>query len=171
MPSAGSQFKELGMMHVGPGGVRSPINLPATQGYDIYPQDRPRQPQQPHLMPHGVDPRNHMPLRYLAEGPAPGPTVPWGAQPGYPAPQRLIRAGPPAHHQMPPDYNYGAPPQRLVRVGPPRYADMQHGYESESSDDDSPRKRERAKAQRSAAQPAGLPRYAPQVSECVQQHT
>ncbi len=141
-------------MQVGPGGIRSPLNLPATQGYDIYPQERPRQPQQPHLMPHGVDPRNFTSPRYMAEGPAPGPKVPWGAQPGYPPPQRLIRAGPPAHHQMPPDcnygappqahhqmaldYNYGAPPQRLVHGGPKRYADMQHGYESDSSDDYSP---------------------------------
>jgi hypothetical protein len=66
------------MMHIGPGDVRSPINLPATQGFDIYPQERPHQPHQPHWMPHGVDPHNHMPVRHMAEGPAaaPGSTVP-----------------------------------------------------------------------------------------------
>ena len=73
-----AQRAQIGMMHVGPGDVRSPINLPATQGFDIYPQERPHQPHQPHWMPHGVDPHNHMPVRHMAEGPAaaPGSTVP-----------------------------------------------------------------------------------------------
>ena len=84
-----AQRAQIGMMHIGPGDVRSPINLPATQGFDIYPQERPHQPHQlvdgqgryeapTHWMPHGIDPRNHMPVRYMADGPAaaPGSTVP-----------------------------------------------------------------------------------------------
>ncbi len=73
-----AQRAQIGMMHIYPGDVRSPINLPATQGFDIYPQERPHQPHQPQWMPHGVDPRNHMPVRYMAEGPAaaPGSTGP-----------------------------------------------------------------------------------------------
>jgi len=63
-----AQRAQIGMMHIGH--VRSPINLSATQGFDIYPQERPHQPHQPHWMPHGVDPRNHMPVRHMAEGPA-----------------------------------------------------------------------------------------------------
>lgn len=154
MPSARSQFKELGVMQVGPGGIRSPLNLPATQGYDIYPQERPRQPQQLHLMPHElVDPRNYMSPRYMAEGPWPGEQT--LGMSGYPAPQRLIRARNPVHQKLPPDYDYDAQPQRLVRAGPPahhqippdsnygampvqHYADPQHGYESECSEDSSP---------------------------------
>ena len=151
----GSQFKELGMMQVGPGGVRSPLKMdaPAMQGYDRYPQDamqgydrypqeQRRRPQQAPPMPHGVDPRNYMSPRYMMEGPAPAPAAPWGAQPpgmpGYaargsmglpPAPQRLVRGGPPAHHQMP-DYGHGAMPTQ----GGQRY-EQQSGYESDSSDD------------------------------------
>jgi len=96
------------MMHIGPGDVRSPINLPATQGFDIYPQERPHQPHQlvdgqgryeapTHWMPHGIDPRNHMPVRYMADGPAaaPGSTVPMvDGQGRYEAPtlQQLLGA-------------------------------------------------------------------------------